>query len=93
MNAVLRAKVDYKHSELPFFVRKIEELVKDQKSEFELVVINGGKFQIQSAYQSSEIPESTWFSMDKKAHETHSNKLHQMLPQSMKQPINQNTHT
>ena len=39
VNAVLKAKVDYKHSELPAFVRKIEELVKDQKTEFEQAII------------------------------------------------------
>ena len=30
VNAVLKAKVDYKRSELPSFIRKFEELVKDQ---------------------------------------------------------------
>ena len=89
VNAVLKAKVDYKRSELPAFVRKMEELVKDQKSEFELAVISRGKFQIRSAYQSLEIPESTWFNMDTKARETHLNKLHQMLPRACEQPINQ----
>lgn len=78
VNAVLKAKVDYKRNELPSFLHKIEELVKDQKSEFELAVVNCGKFRIQSTYQLLEIPESTWFSMDKKAREAHLNKLHQM---------------
>ena len=53
VNAVLKAKVDYKHNELPAFVRKLGELVKDKKNkqtEFELAVINQGKFRIQSAY-------------------------------------------
>ena len=67
----------------------MEELVKDQTSEFELEVISRGKFQIRSAYQSLEIPESTWFSMDTKARETHLNKLHQMLPRACEQPTNQ----
>ena len=89
VNAVLKAKVDYKRSKLPAFVRKMEELVKDQKSEFELAVISRGKFQIRSAYQSLEIPESTWFNMDTKARETQLNKLHQILPRACEQPTKQ----
>ena len=93
VNAVLKAKVDYKRSELPLFVRKIEELVKDQKSEFELAVINRGKFQIRSAYQSLEVPESTWFSMDKKAHETHLNCIKCYLNEATNQSFRILTHS
>ena len=79
VNAVLKAKVDYKRNELPTFVRKMEELVKDQKTEFKLAIINRGKFQVRPAYQSLGVPEDAWFQMDKKAREDHVAKFHRMV--------------
>ena len=62
--------MDCKQNELTF-VRKMEELVKDQKTEFELAIINRGKYQLRSAYHLLEVSEDVWFQMDKKAKQVH----------------------
>ena len=51
INAMLKRKVNYKRSELPTFVDKVKELIKEQQ-EVERAVIGRGKYKLKYQYQS-----------------------------------------
>ena len=39
VNAILKSKVDYKRSDLPVFIQKMQQLAEDQGQELELAII------------------------------------------------------
>jgi len=57
-NYMLKHKVNYKRSELPEFLQKLEELVHEQEREVEKAVIGRGKYELRSHYQSWRISET-----------------------------------
>ena len=57
VNAVLKSKVNYKKSELPVFIDKLKEVIKEQDEETERAVISHRKYQFCSAYKHLERDE------------------------------------
>ena len=63
LNAVLKAGVQYKKSELPAFIQKLQKLVVDeQEREFERAIIDRGKYRLQAQFSHLQVPELKWFS-------------------------------
>ena len=75
INAMLKAKVDYKRSELPVFVQKMRELAHDQQREFERALINKGNFKLKDQYKFMMVPEDKWCKMSEDSRKAHLNKL------------------
>ena len=67
VNALLKVKLDDKRSELPLFVKKMEELAQEQLQKFENAIIDRGKFRVKEKYRSLVVPEGKWFRMSKDA--------------------------
>jgi len=57
VNAVLKSKVNYKKSELPVFIDRLKEVIKEQDEETERAVIGHRKYQFCSAYKHLERDE------------------------------------
>lgn len=74
-NFLLKHKVDYKRNELPVFLDKLQELIKEQEREFEKAIIGRGKYELRTQYRSWHIPESKWFAMNSKQREMHLKKF------------------
>ena len=51
VNAMLKHKVNYKRNELPVFIEKVRELIKEQQQEVERAIIGRGKFQFREHYK------------------------------------------
>ena len=60
-NAVLKRKVNYKRNELPVFLEKIKELIREQDSEIEKAVIDHGKYMINPEFKRFSKTEEEWF--------------------------------
>ena len=75
VNAILKHKVDYKKNELPVFIDKVKELVKEQQREVERAVIGRGKYQFREEYRYLEVPESKWFTMNTEQRRNHLSKV------------------
>ena len=60
LNAVLKSKLNYKRSELPQFVKQMDELVIEQKEEFERAIINCGKLRIRDQYRHLAVSQDKW---------------------------------
>ena len=74
-NYLLKHKVNYKRNELPVFLDKLQQLIKEQEREFEKAVIGRGKYELRSQYRCWYVPESKWFSMNGKQRELHLKKF------------------
>ena len=61
VNAVLKSKVNYKKSDLPVFIDKLKEAIKEQDDEVERAVLGRGKYQFCSSYKHLERDEQEWF--------------------------------
>ena len=61
MNAVLKNKVDYKKSELPVFVDKLQSVIDEQERELERAVIDRGKYKLCEQFKKLEVKEEDWF--------------------------------
>lgn len=70
-NYMLKHKVDYKRSQLPEFLQKFQDLVKEQEREVEKSLIGRGKFELRKQYQSWYVPETKWFTMTTAQRENH----------------------
>jgi len=58
LNAVLKAGVQYRKTELPAFVQKLQKLVVDElEREFERAIIDRGNYQLQAQLLHLQIPE------------------------------------
>lgn len=57
INELLNNKVDYKKTELPLFIEKVKDIVKEQQKEVERAIIGRGKYQLRKSYKYLEIPE------------------------------------
>ena len=66
-SSILKDKVDYKRSELPDFLWKLNELVHEQERD---------KYELCPHYQSWHVPEMRWFAMTTVQGEQHL-KVHQ----------------
>ena len=75
MNATLKAEVNHKKSDVPQFVKKMQDLVDEQRREMECAVINRGKYAFQQEYKYFEIPESRWFRMSSEQRNRHLQKV------------------
>lgn len=62
MNAVIKAGVHYKRSELTSFIEKLRSLVKEQDNEFQRSLIGRGKYRLKAEYSFLEVSERQWFS-------------------------------
>lgn len=54
VNAVLKHKLDYQRNELPEFISKVRELIREQQREVERAVISRGKYQLREQYKYLE---------------------------------------
>ena len=61
INAVLKQKVNYKRNELPVFLEKIKELIREQDSDIEKAVIDRGKYKINPEFKKLSKTEEEWF--------------------------------
>ena len=61
INALLKKKVNYKRNELPEFLEKVRELIREQDSEIEKAVINRGKYMINPEFKKFSKTEKEWF--------------------------------
>lgn len=68
---MLKHKVNYKRSELPEFLQKLEELVHEQEREVQKAVIGRGKYELRSHYQSWHTSEMQWFTITTAQREQH----------------------
>ena len=59
----MKHKVNYRHSELPEFLKKLGELIHDRATEVEKSLIDRAKYELRSQYHSFKVPESKWFAM------------------------------
>ena len=75
LNAMIKSKMHYQRSELPKFIDKVKELVKNQQREIEKAVIRRGKYRLKEQYRFLEIPESKWFVMSEDQRKKHLSKL------------------
>ena len=77
IHAMLKAEVDYKHSQLPVFVQKMRELhiAREQQREFEMALINKGYFKLKDQYKFMIVPEDKWCKMSENARKAHLNKF------------------
>jgi hypothetical protein len=81
VNAVLKSKVNYKKSELPVFIDKLKEAVKEQDEEVERAVLGRGKYQFCSSYKHLERDEEEWFlRMSVKQQKAHLKKVTEFIP-------------
>ena len=70
-NYMLNHKVNCKQSELPEFLQKLKELVHEQEREVEEALLERGKYEMWSKYQSWHISECQWFAMTTAQWEQH----------------------
>lgn len=75
VNSIIKAKVEYKSSELPQFVTKLRELCDEQEREVERALICRGKYRLRPQYRQLEVDESKWFSMTKDQRVKHLKKV------------------
>ena len=61
INAVLKNKVDYKKSELPVFMDKLQSVIDEQERELERAVIDRGKYKLCEQFKKLEVKEEDWF--------------------------------
>lgn len=73
-------KVNYKQSELPEFLQKLEELVHGEEQDVEKAVIGCGKYELQSQYQSWHISETQWFTIATAQPEQHLKRVCMCIP-------------
>lgn len=78
LNALIKAGVSYKRSELSVFVDKLRGLVKEQDSELERAVIGRGKYRLSAPYTHCELSEREWFSMNASQRLSHLKKVSEM---------------
>ena len=81
INSVIKAKVQYKRSKLPQFIKKLNELVEEQQHETEKAVIGRGKYRFRPEYKHLEVSETMWFSMTREQRLKHLKKV-EMVPVS-----------
>jgi len=74
----LKSKVDYKRSDLPVFIQKMQQLAEDQRQELELAIIKRGKYQLRPQYRYLEVPEAKWFSLTQDQRQAHLKKFAQV---------------
>lgn len=63
INNIIKVKVQYRRSELPQFIAKLQKLCNEQESEVERAILHRGKYPLRPQYQHFEIAESKWFAM------------------------------
>ena len=81
INAVLKSKVNYKKSELPLFIDKLKEAIKEQDEEVERAVLGRGKYQFCSSYKHLECDEQEWFlRMSVEQRKVHLKKVTKFIP-------------
>ena len=61
VNAILKKKVDYKHSELPQFLHHLKALIDEQEREIQKAVVDRGKYALQPEYKKFKKSEDEWF--------------------------------
>ena len=84
INAVLKNKVNYKKSELPVFIDKLKQAIKEQDEEVERAVIGRGKYQFCSSYQHLECDEQEWFlRMSVEQRKAHLKKVTDFIPSKL----------
>ena len=84
INAVLKNKVNYKKSELPVFIDKLKQAIKEQDEEVERAVIGRGKYQFCSSYQHLERDEQEWFlRMSVEQRKAHLKKVTDFIPSKL----------
>ena len=72
---MLKNKVDYKSSQLPNFLKKLEEVINEQDQELSRAIIGKGKYKLKPGFKKLEISESTWFTMKEEARKQHLRKV------------------
>ena len=64
INGMIKHKVHYRRSELPVFVDKIHDIMREQQKEVEKAIIGRGKYRLKEQYRFLEVSESKWFRMN-----------------------------
>ena len=61
IDAIIKAKVSHKKSDLPHFLDETKGLIDKQEREIEHAVLRRGKYELQSEYKHLAVAESRWF--------------------------------
>ena len=73
INAIIKAKVQYKCNELPQFISKLHELASEQQQEVEKAMIGQGKYKLREEYKHLKVSETKWFAMSQAQRSKHFN--------------------
>jgi len=76
INNVIKVKVDYKKNELPVFISKVLDLIREQQQEAEKAVLSSGKYSL--CCSNLEVPESKWYTMSREMRKQHINKFNKV---------------
>ena len=84
INAVVKAKVQYKKSDLPHFLMQMRELIDEQGKEVERAVLKRGKYEFEDDYRHLEVPEAKWFKMTAQQRKRHLQKVATTCPKELR---------
>ena len=80
VNMILKSKMNYKKSDLPYLVSQIKELVFEQLEELDNALLNRGKFSVKSSFQDLVVGESSWHNMSEQQRLAHIERFHNTTP-------------
>ena len=83
INAVVKAKVQYKKSDLPHFLMQMRELIDEQGKEVERQS-SSGKYEFEDDYRHLEVPEAKWFKMTAQQRKRHLQKVATTCPKELR---------
>ena len=65
MNKVLKQAIHYQKCELPDFVRKMQDVIENQKQEIQQAIIGIGEYRLSTEHENLCVQSSKWFQMTK----------------------------